>query len=98
MTVWDARRGVMEWPIIAGRAREDRAEFSDPSEDVGREGRWRIPGTMRRLCMMVKMSLRSDDILVVNRGATPARGLARHATGARFTFVTSTAARRRFTL
>jgi hypothetical protein len=29
VTVGHARRGVMEWPIIAGRAREDGSEFSD---------------------------------------------------------------------
>lgn len=101
MTVWHARRGVMEWPIIAGRAREDGTEFSDAGKDVGRDGRGRVLGAMRRLCMMVilrVMSLRSEDILAVNRGATPARRLARHAAIALFTFITSTAAGRRFTL
>lgn len=100
MTVWHARRGVMEWSVIAGRAREDGTEFSDAGKDVGRDGRRRFCGAVGRLCMMVMkvMSLRSEDLLVVNGGATPARRLARRAAIALFTLVTSTAARRRFTL
>lgn len=103
MAMWYASRGVMEWTIIAGRAREDGTKFSDASEDVGRKRRGRILGTMRRLCMIIMMMgvmmfLRSDDILMVNRRAAPARRLAERKTFALFTFVTSTAARGRFTL
>ena len=105
VAMWHAGRGVMEWTIIARGTREDGTKFSDAGENVGRKGWGGIPlGTMRGFRMVVVvvrvgvMSLRFDDILVVNRGATPARRFARRATVALFTFVTSTAARRRFTL
>lgn len=100
MAMWYGRRGVMEWSIIPRRAREDRTKFSDAGEDVGRKGRGRILDTMRRIRMMMVMMvfLRSDDVLVVNRRATPTRRLAKRTAIALFAFATSTAARRRFTL
>ena len=102
VAVRHVRRGVMKWTIVAGRTREDGTEFSDAGKDVGREGRWRVSGTMRRLCMVVMMRvmmpLLSEWILVVDRGATPASRFSRHGTVALFTLHTSTAARRRFTL
>jgi len=96
-----ARRGIMEWAIISGRARENGTELGDASEDVGRKGRGRILDTMRLGMMMMMvvgvMMMPPKGILSVDGRATPAGRLSLHGTVAGFTLGASTAARRRFT-
>lgn len=93
-------RGIMEGTIVAWGPREDGAEFSDAGEDVGGKLWGRIPlDGMHRLRMEVvmgKVSLRFD--VLVNRRAPAASRLARRTAVALVTLVTSTAARRGFTL
>lgn len=100
MTVRYVGGGVVEWTIIARRTGEDRTKYSDAGEDVGRKRRGRISRDTVRLGMveMVGEMLLRLGVLVVNRGPTAARRLAERKTVARVTSVTSTAARRRFTL
>ena len=97
MVMWYVGGGIVQWAIMARRAREDGTKFSNAGEDVGRKWGRRITlDALCRICEVLVIPLCFE--IVVNRGATAAGRLAGGPTVALTTIVASTAARRRFTL